>query len=87
MTDVAAGSPADTAGLKPGDIITAIDDKVISDESMVTQDIDSDQIGQKVKITYWRGKLRILLTPPSFKAHHPPSKMGEDESRSQKEGK
>jgi serine protease Do len=56
ITDVASGSPADKAGLKPGDVITAIDDKEISDAGVLTQTINSYQIGQKVRVTYWRGK-------------------------------
>lgn len=70
VTDVASGSPADKAGLKPGDVITAIDDKEISDESVLTQTINSDQIGQKVKIVYWRGRAQntgyatLVQSPP-----------------------
>jgi serine protease Do len=56
VTDVAAGSPAAKAGIQPGDVITAVDDKAINDDVTLTQTINSDQIGQKIKITYWRGK-------------------------------
>ncbi len=56
VTQVARGSPADKAGIVQGDVITAIEDKEISDASGLIQAINSYQIGQKVKITYWRGK-------------------------------
>jgi serine protease Do len=70
VTDVASGSPADKAGLNPGDVIIAIDDKQISDEGVLTQAINSDQIDQKVKITYWRGRAQnttyatLIESPP-----------------------
>jgi serine protease Do len=56
VTQVARGSPADKAGIVQGDVITAIEDNEISDASGLIQAINSYQIGQKVKITYWRGK-------------------------------
>jgi serine protease Do len=71
ITQVASGSPADKAGIRQGDVITAIEDKEISDASGLIQAINSYQIGQKVKITYWRGKTHdstyatLAQSPPS----------------------
>ena len=56
VIDVASGSPADKAGLKAGDVITAIENKDITDAGVQAQLINSYQTGQKIKITYWRGK-------------------------------
>ena len=56
VTQVGPGSPADKAGIMQGDVITAIEDKEINDASGLMQAINSYQIGQKVKINYWRGK-------------------------------
>jgi serine protease Do len=55
ITQVGPGSPADKAGITQGDVITAIEGKEISDASGLIQAINSYQIGQKVKVTYWRG--------------------------------
>ena len=51
------GGPAAKAGLKPGDIITAIDNKAIasSDEAIVV--IRSHNVGDRVTLTYKRGTL------------------------------
>ena len=51
---VQAGSPAAEAGLKAGDVITGFDDKEITTADELIQAIHSSQIGQRVKITYWR---------------------------------
>jgi len=56
ITQVSPGSPADKAGIMQGDVITAIEDKEVNDASGLIQAINSCQIGQKVKVTYWRGK-------------------------------
>jgi serine protease Do len=58
VTDVASGSPAEQAGLKAGDVITAIDGKEVASAGDLTQLINSYQIGQKVEITFWRGQTK-----------------------------
>jgi serine protease Do len=53
---VAAGSPAATAGLKTGDIITRFAGKNITEVNELTRAIHQCQIGEKVEILYWRGQ-------------------------------
>jgi serine protease Do len=55
ITDVAAGSPGDKAGLRAGDIITAIDGKEQLEDSAMMDLINSLKIGQTIKVTYYRG--------------------------------
>jgi serine protease Do len=55
VTNVVQDSPADKAGLEKGDIITAIDDREIADTGELTKVISSAEVGQTVKVTYWRG--------------------------------
>jgi serine protease Do len=55
ITEVASDSPADEAGLAPGDIIVGINDTEIATVKDLTQAIHSYQIGQTVEITFWRG--------------------------------
>lgn len=56
VTEVARPSPADKAGLKRGDVIVAFEEKEVTTAQELVETIHSGQIGQKVKITYWRGK-------------------------------
>jgi serine protease Do len=55
ITDVASGSPADKAGLRPGDIITAVDGKEQVNDGALIDYINSLKIGQEIEITYYRG--------------------------------
>ncbi|MFD3835204.1 S1C family serine protease [Streptomyces sp. NPDC058642] len=52
---VEAGGPAAKAGLKPGDVITKLDDRVIDSGPTLIGEIWTHQPGDKVKITYERG--------------------------------
>jgi S1-C subfamily serine protease len=51
---VTKGGPADKAGLKPGDVITKIDDKPIEDATDLIAQIRSRAPGERIKVTYQR---------------------------------
>lgn len=58
VTEVAAGSPAEKAGLKAGDVITAIDGKEMGNTGDLMQLINTYKIGQKIEVTFYRGKTK-----------------------------
>jgi serine protease Do len=55
ITDVAPGSPAEVAGLRPGDVIVSFGDMVVANSIDLRKAIHASSIGQAVTITYWRG--------------------------------
>ena len=55
VTNVNPGDPADKAGLSIDDVITAIDDGETNSIEELVQTIRSKEVGQEIKITYWRG--------------------------------
>lgn len=55
VTYVEPGSPADEAGLTQGDVIVSLDDEEISTAQELIKGIHTRQIGQGVKIVFWRG--------------------------------
>lgn len=54
VASVVSGGPADQAGLKAGDVITAVDGTTVSSPSALAQQIQSHQPGDQVTITYTR---------------------------------
>jgi serine protease Do len=66
-----AGGPADKAGLKASDVIVGFDNEDITSANDLIQAIHSSEIGQRVKITYWRGSTQnttyatLIESPPS----------------------
>jgi len=55
VTYVEPGSPADEAGIKERDVIVSLDDEEITTAQDLIKAIHSRQIGQRVKIVFWRG--------------------------------
>jgi S1-C subfamily serine protease len=56
ITQVVPGSPADQAGLAPGDVITGFEGKEIATTEQLIRAIHTAEVGQKVEITFWRGE-------------------------------
>jgi serine protease Do len=70
VTRVASGSPADKAGIKARDVITAIDGKEVTSVDDLNKIIHNYAIGQQISITYYRGpdkntvQLMLAKSPP-----------------------
>jgi len=55
ITQVGPGSPADKAGLAPGDVITSFAGQKIATAEDMIQAIRAAEIGKPVEIIFWRG--------------------------------
>ena len=62
VAHVDKGSPADRAGLKPGDIITEINGKIVRNANTLRNSMGLLRIGQSVKMTILRDKKTLSLT-------------------------
>jgi len=61
VTDVVDGSPADRAGIRPGDLILAVGGVRIDQENALTRAIHSHKPGDRVEITLWsKGRERTI---------------------------
>jgi putative serine protease PepD len=54
VAEVRAGTPADKAGLQPGDLVTALDGKAVSGSVALQTAIDAHKPGDQVSVTYKR---------------------------------
>ncbi len=60
VRDVWPGGPADRAGLRPGDVITAVDDKPVVDRAGLLFRIAMLRMGSKASFSVWRaGRQRV----------------------------
>jgi membrane-associated protease RseP (regulator of RpoE activity) len=54
IAQLASGSPAGSAGLKTGDVITKVDDQSVDGPAQLAQRIRSHKVGDQVTIAYTR---------------------------------
>jgi putative serine protease PepD len=59
---IVAGSPAEKAGLKVGDVITTYNGKSVLDADAITADVTQSRVGEKVTLTIRRGGATKTLT-------------------------
>jgi putative serine protease PepD len=64
ITKLSAGGPAETAGLKVGDVVTAVDSTPVTSSSDLVTAISGDTVGQKVTLTVTRagGSQQVAVT-------------------------
>jgi serine protease Do len=80
ISTVVAGSPADQAGLKVGDTITAVDGKKVTKGSELVSDIASRKPGSKVTLAFVRnGKQQEASVTIADRAKLFASRLGEDQ--------
>jgi serine protease Do len=61
VSDVQPGSPAERAGIKPGDIVTSVDGAPVDASQAVQRIILGKKVGQKVELTLWRNGKTVHL--------------------------
>ncbi len=62
ISSVRAGSPAEKAGIRAGDIIVGFDDHEVADLQGMTNELRARQAGDSVRITVLRGGERVTVT-------------------------
>ncbi len=72
ITRVVDDSPADQAGIRPGDVIIAIDGKRITEENTLDGLIRQHRPGDSIEVTLWRGvRERSLKVKLGSRAEEP----------------
>jgi serine protease Do len=86
VSNVVAGSPAETAGLKVGDTITAVDGKDVKGGDELVADIASRKPGSKAKLAFFRnGKKQETSVTIADRSKLFASRLGEEQDNQSEE--
>ena len=86
VSNVVAGSPAETAGLKVGDTITAVDGKDLKSGDELVADIAARKPGSKAKLTFVRnGKKQEAVVTIADRSKLFASRLGEEQDNQNEE--
>ncbi len=62
MVSVVNGSPAETAGIRTGDVIVSFNTKVVTSAQGLTNDVQALSSGTSVRLTVYRGQQKLTLS-------------------------
>ena len=75
MAQVVAGSPADSAGLRAGDIVVAVAGTSLGSSTELQRRMMEDAIGRRVEITVWRTALWSTSSLYRASSRSPPAEL------------
>ena len=62
VVSVVSGSPAESAGIKTGDVIVAFNAKSVGSAQELTNDVQASASGRQVKVTLYRGQQKLTIS-------------------------
>jgi len=63
VSQVQPGSPADKAGIKPGDVVTGVEGQPVEGSKSVQKTVLTKKIGQKIDLDLWRDGKTMRVSP------------------------
>ena len=86
VQDVTAGSPAERAGLKPYDLITAVDNRDVSTNNSLIREISAREPGSTARLEVMRdGRIREVMIKLAERAPGEPGRPGNNSNRAPRE--
>ncbi len=83
VTSVTPGSPAEQAGIQPGDVILRFDDKEVEDDIHLINLVGTTAVGKEVRVVLWRQGRLVEVRAQLIQRPEPQSRFAPPGSRSE----